>query len=90
MKHFENLYEESEKLFANISSDLSLEDICVKIYNELEVVKNTSDKLKQGQCLGRILYYISGISKKQDINSYAALFEALEEFKQLNYDPNDL
>ena len=86
MKHFEILYEESEKLFANISSGNSLEDICFKIYNELEVIKNTSDKLKQGECFGMVLYYISGISQKQDINSYVALNEALEELKSSAYD----
>jgi hypothetical protein len=79
MKHFETVWEESEELSTKIRTD-DYEIILNNIKIDLEILRSC-EKEEQAETIGRILFEISALSKKFNINVYSALSTAMEEAK---------
>lgn len=76
MKHFEDLWEEAEKLSA--SSPSSLEEIITQIQKDINDFLLSEDK---SFLLGKIVFNLTQISYKNNINVYASLIEAMNDFR---------
>jgi hypothetical protein len=85
MKHFEQLWEEAENL------SHSLEKINYKI--ALQILRQNIDNIvdakvletNEAESMGEILFALSFLSKKLNINVFAALQSSIEERKIENY-----
>lgn len=82
IKHFETLWEESEKLTENMYKDIPTDKLVEKIaetlasYSEAGQIesKEISDSLKS-KLIGEAVFMITAISLRDNINVYAALQE---------------
>jgi hypothetical protein len=85
MKHFEQLWEEAEDLSHN------LENINYK--TALQILRQNIDNIvdakvletNEAEAMGEILFALSFLSKKLNINVFAALQSSIEERKIENY-----
>lgn len=85
VKHFEHLWEESEKVISRSHKDKSTNELVVLITDLLEDYKKLDasempDEIKislRKRYMGEIVFLITGISVKDNINVYAALAEEL-------------
>jgi len=86
MKHFEDLWVESEeytKLYYNDPVNLVIE----KVKIQLDSLINCNDQNKKIEIIGKILLDISFISQKLNIDVYSALKKEIEELKIELFDP---
>lgn len=86
MKHFEDLWVESEeytKLYYNDPVNLIIE----KVKIQLDSLINCNDQSKKIEIIGKILLDISFISQKLNIDVYSALKKEIEELKVELFDP---
>lgn len=83
--HFENLWEDAEKIASEKYKESSIEHLSsflnLKLadYNDLDSIEQAGEiklALKQ-KCLGEIIFILSALSSKDNINVYAALKEYL-------------
>lgn len=88
MKHFEELWEESESVIKNIYQDMSTDDFIYKIEIILNKIKSANDHNMKFSLIGELLFYISGISNNENINTYTALKEAIDSAKIEYLDPH--
>jgi hypothetical protein len=75
IKHFENLWEESEALGIEAGQ---LDLIGSKVSDDVKIITEALAANNFGQAL----FHLCGISAKLNINSYAALEEYNQEMKQ--------
>ena len=86
MIHFENLWEKCEQYHKNSSSDNSSDDILSEIIfkiNLLKIIESKADLPKEeaeqakSRLLGEILFSLTNLSLKDNINVFQALNVAL-------------
>jgi hypothetical protein len=78
MKHFEDTWEESEKIIKTIPLNERID----KIINLISSYKDNNDPI----IIGEVLFEISGITKEHNINIDAALNQILNDIKVDNYE----
>jgi hypothetical protein len=78
MKHFEDTWEEAEK----ITKTIPLNERIDNINNLLSIYKNNNDPI----IIGEVLFEIAGITKQYNINIDAALNQVLDDIKIDNYE----
>lgn len=86
MKHFEQLWTESEIATQQLYSD-PINIIIGKIKAELDNLSHLQDQNEKIESIGRILFDLCYISDKLNINTYAALKNELENVKIKIFDP---
>lgn len=86
IKHFEDLWEESEEFSKENRAKNTEEDLINKILTELETIKNTKNELYKAESFGLLLFELSALSYKLNINVYAALKAAIEDLKIEHYE----
>lgn len=79
VKHFENLWEESEH--TTFLSEIHKDDIFSSLEESLKELKQSESKEDNIHLIGTILYFISALSKKYDINVYDALLRKMQDEK---------
>ena len=75
MKHFENLWEEAENVAEKYVDKNTLN--ALKLNSKLEKL-NDEDRI---QLIGNIIFELCFLTKKYDINSWAALEEVMNDCK---------
>ena len=80
VKHFEDLWNEAEEQAAKIHSDSSTGDIINSIKTNLMMLRNDNQET-QGYLIGKILFDLSYLSQKINVNVYGALNEVIEDAK---------
>lgn len=94
IKHFEVLWEESEKLAEKLHGKTSTEEL-VKLVSEaltsyVEITKidskEISDSLKS-KYMGEIVFLLTAVSLRDNINVYAALMEQCKLYEAANTTP---
>jgi len=76
VKHFEDLWEEAEKL--SVISSSTMEEIISNLQKDIENLSSNEDK---NYIIGRMLFNITRISYKYNINVYSSLIEAMNDFR---------
>lgn len=99
-EHFENLWERSEVIAEKYYDDLEFKDnsISYNIYGIISELQENLICLKQAvknehefeynNILGKMLFNITFLSKKLNINTHAALKEHIEDIKIEMLDPD--
>lgn len=88
VKHFENLWEESEEIiseFVKTNNEFNLKELIPQIVNDLLTLPSSAERHK---ALGTLLLYITFYTKSYDINAYQALQESIDSLKLELYDPD--
>jgi hypothetical protein len=86
--HFENLWEEAEKIFLDPNDNSEM--IITELKNKLSVYQalikteiNSDEKRKlRTHLFGKLIVCLTQLSALDDINSFAALFYAIREAKK--------
>ena len=87
MKHFEEIYEDAEKLSENVDTVSSNYFQClIEDLELLESLMNTSTSARQQEIFGDILFSLCAISKKLNINAYEALQNAMNKIRAEIFD----
>lgn len=88
IKHFEELWEESENIFKNdllpIKAIMMELHAKLSVYEALDAAENlpTEEKLKlKSHTMGKILVSLTQLSIKDNINTFIALSKAIEDAK---------
>lgn len=85
IKHFETIWNESEELISKVHKNTSTEDLISLItnlfsdYKEM-ITSSIPDEVKKSlrnRYMGEIIFLITGISARDNINVYASLIEEL-------------
>lgn len=86
MKHFEELWEEAEKLSA--SSSFSINEIIIELVKDLKNLVLSDNK---NYLMGKIIFNLACISYKYNINVYTALVDSINDFRssQLELEENE-
>lgn len=83
-EHFEHLWEKAEKISEEMYDNTNLEvnDVISEIQDNLLFLRRANknkDTIELSNIIGKILFNITYISKKCDINTYAVLKEHMED-----------
>ena len=78
-KHFEQLWEEAERVAVELYPGTSQEKIdnIIKACQELRVNDDQN-------VFGRLLFWMCAFSQQENINSYTALVDYLQEIKEIS------
>jgi len=78
-KHFEDLWEQAEQ--ANKFETSSVKEVLLELSMKIklyELIADTSEKQAKSKIMGEILFALTKLSLKEDINTYIALKNILE------------
>lgn len=85
--HFEDLWEQCEKIHSEFLNDTSVDSIIDELYLKINIYKVLSSKKEisgedmekiKSRTFGEILLTLTNLSLKDNINVYAALLSALQ------------
>lgn len=85
-EHFENLWEQAEKISESFydGKEWEIYDIIAELQENLvflRIADKNKDKISFFNLLGKMLFNITFISKKYNINTYSVLKEHMEDIK---------
>jgi len=78
--HFEDLWESAEKVAAQSYGESSVGELINTIKSNLMLLRNDNVDT-QGYLIGKILFDLSYLSQKINVNVYGALHEVVEDVK---------
>lgn len=78
--HFEDLWENAEKVAAELYGESSVGELINTIKSNLMLLRNDNIDT-QGYLIGKILFDIAYLSQKINVNVYGALHEVVDDAK---------
>ena len=80
-KHFENVWEDAEKLHRQVSPESTLDAEILNLEKLLIQLKEPTSKDEQFSVFGSLVFHLCAIASNLNINSYTALLSAIQERK---------